>query len=72
MKDDVKLKTKELKKKTKNIPKENPIDFAQYVRKQKEDDEIDLGFFSRISRRKQDFIQSNTSKHSHRRYGKKV
>ena len=67
VKDSVKLKIEELKKKTKNIPTENPFDFTEYVENQKEHFEIDLGFFSRISRRKQDCIQSNTSKHSPKR-----
>ena len=45
VKDEVKLKIKQLKKKIKNTPKENPFDFTDYVKKQKEDDEINLGIF---------------------------
>ena len=45
VKDQVKLKIKQFKKKIKNIPKENPFDFTDFVKKQKEDDEIDLGLF---------------------------
>ena len=49
MKDEVKLKTKQLKKKNKNLPIENPFDFTDYLNKQKEDDEIDLGFFLELA-----------------------
>ena len=45
VKEHVKLKIKELKKKIKIIQTENPFDFREYVEKQKEDDEIDLGLF---------------------------
>ena len=44
-KEGVKLKIKQFKKKIKNIPKENPFDFTDYVEKQKEENEIDLGLF---------------------------
>ena len=49
VKDEVKLKIKELKKKIKNIPKENPFDFTDYVEKQKEENEIDLGLFLELA-----------------------
>ena len=42
VKEEVKLKIKQLKNKIKNLPKENPFDFTDIV---KEDDEIDLGLF---------------------------
>ena len=50
VKEEVKLKIKQLKNEIKNLPKENPYDFTDIVKE--DDDEIDLGFFSRISRRK--------------------
>ena len=43
------LKINELKKKIKKKPKENPFDFTEYVKKQKEDDEIDLGLFLELA-----------------------
>ena len=49
VKDKVKLKIKELNKKIKNIPEENPFDFTDVVKKQKEDDEIDLGLFLELA-----------------------
>ena len=45
----VKLKIKELKKKIKNIPEQNPFDFTDIVQKQKEDNEIDLGLFLELA-----------------------
>ena len=45
VKDVVRLKIKQLKKKIKKIPVENPFDFTDYVEKQKEENEIDLGLF---------------------------
>ena len=48
-KDEVKLKIKQLKKKIKNIPKENPFDFTEYVEQQKEENEIDLGLFFELA-----------------------
>ena len=45
----MKLKIKELKKKIKNLPKENLFDFTEYFKKQKEDDEGDLGFFLELA-----------------------
>ena len=45
VKDVVKLNIKQLKKKIKKIPVENPFDFTDYVEKQKEENEIDLGLF---------------------------
>ena len=40
-----KLRIKELRTKIKNLPKENPFGLTEYVEKQKEDDEVDLGLF---------------------------
>ena len=40
-----KLKIEELRKKVRNISKENPFDFTGYFEKQKEDNEIDLSLF---------------------------
>ena len=48
-KEEVKLKIKQLKKKIKNIPKENPFDFTDYIEKQKEENEIDLGLFLQLA-----------------------
>ena len=48
-KEQVKLKIKELKKKIKNTPKENPFEFTEYVEKQKQDNEIDLGLFLELA-----------------------
>ena len=45
----VKLKIKQLKKKNKNIPEQNPFDFTDIVQKQKEDNEIDLGLFLELA-----------------------
>ena len=45
VKEEVKLKIKHLKNKIKNTPKENPFDSTEYVNKQKEESEIDLGLF---------------------------
>ena len=39
---EVKLKIKQVKKKIKNLPIENPFDFAQYVENQNEENELDL------------------------------
>ena len=49
VKEEVKLKIKQLKKKNKNIPRENPFDFTDYVEKQKEENEIDLGLFFEVA-----------------------
>ena len=49
VKEGVKLKTKQLKNKTKNIPKENPFDFTDIIEKQKEENEIDLGLFLELA-----------------------
>ena len=48
-KEEVKLKIKQLKKKIKNLPVENPFDFTDYVEKQKEENEIDLGLFIELA-----------------------
>ena len=49
LKDEVKLKIKQLKNKIKNLPKENPFDFTEYDNKQKEENEIDLGLFLELA-----------------------
>ena len=49
VKEQVKLKVKQLKNKIKNLPKENPFDFTDIV---KEDDEIDLGLFLELAEEK--------------------
>ena len=49
VKEEVKLKIKQLKNKIKNIPKENPFDFTDIVELQKEDNEIDLGLFLELA-----------------------
>ena len=46
VKEEIKLKIKQLKNKIKNLPKENPFDFTDIV---KEDDEIDLGLFLELA-----------------------
>ena len=45
LKDEIKLKIKQLKNRINNLPKENPFDFTEYINKQKEENEIDLGLF---------------------------
>ena len=67
----VKIKIQELKTKIKNVPKEDPFDFTEYVEKQKEDFEIDLSLFFELAEANK-FINftANTSKHSYRKYGK--
>ena len=49
LKDEIKLKIKQLKNKTKNLPIKNPSDFTEYVTKQKEENEIDLGLFLELA-----------------------
>ena len=49
VKEEIKLKIKQLKNKIKNIPKENPFDFTDIVEKQKEENEIDLGLFLELA-----------------------
>ena len=49
VKEGVKLKIKQLKKKIKNLPAENPFDFTEYLEKQKEENEIDLGLFLELA-----------------------
>ena len=49
VKNEVKLKIKQLKKKIKNLPIENPFDFTEYVENQKEENEIDLGLFLELA-----------------------
>ena len=70
VKDEVKLKIKQLKKKIRKLPIENPFDFTGYVENQNKKNEIVLGLFLELAEKKQNYIQSSTSKHSHRRYGK--
>ena len=48
-KDKIKLKIKQLKNKIKKLPKENPFDFTDIVKKQNEDNEIDLGLFFELA-----------------------
>ena len=48
VKEEVKLKIKQLKNKIKNLPKENLFDFTDIVEKQKEN-EIDLGLFLELA-----------------------
>ena len=48
----IKLKIKHLKNKTKNIPEEKPFEFTDFVKKQKEGDEIDLGLFLGLAEEK--------------------
>ena len=45
----IKLKIKQLKNKIKKLPKENPFDFTDIVKKQKEDNEIDIGLFFELA-----------------------
>ena len=45
VKERVKIKIKELKKKFKNLPKENLFDFTEYIEGEQEENEIDLGLF---------------------------
>ena len=49
VKEEVKLKIKQLKNKIKKLPEENPFDFTDIVKKQKEDNEIDLGLFFELA-----------------------
>ena len=49
VKDEVKLKIKQLKKKIKNTPKGNPFDFTEYLEKQKEYNEMDIGLFLELA-----------------------
>ena len=49
VKEEVKLKTKQLKNKIINLLKENPFDFTDIVEKQKEENEIDLGIFLELA-----------------------
>ena len=48
-KDVIKLKIKQLKKKIKNLSEENPFAFTDIAKKQKEDNEIDLGLFLELA-----------------------
>ena len=45
----VKSKIKQLKRKIKILPVENPFDFTEYVENQKEENEIDLGLFLELA-----------------------
>ena len=49
VKEGVKLKIKQLKKKIKNLPVENPFDLTDIVEKQKEENEIDVGLFLELA-----------------------
>ena len=48
-KDLVERKIKELKRRSKNLPSENPFDFTQFVQMQKEENDIDLGLFFELA-----------------------
>ena len=45
----IKSKIKQLQKKIKILPVENPFDFTEYVEDQKEENEIDLGLFLELA-----------------------
>ena len=45
----VKLNIKELKRKIKNTPEEEQLDFTDYLERQQEENEIDLGLFFEIA-----------------------
>ena len=45
----------------KEIPKENPFDFTDYVEKQKEENEIDLGLFLELAENKIIYNQTPVS-----------
>ena len=49
MKDEVKHKTKQFKNKIKNLPIENTFDFTEYLEKQKEENEKDIGLFLELA-----------------------
>ena len=51
VKDEVKLKIKQLKRKIKIFPKENPFDFTEYVERKQDENEIDLGLFLELAER---------------------
>ena len=69
VKDVVKRKIKELKNKFKSIPKENPFDFTDFAKKQKEDDEVDFGLFLELAE-ENNIIYNQTPVNTLRRYGK--
>ena len=48
----IRIKMKELREKTKALTSENPFDFTAYNERQKEEDEIDLEVFFRITIRR--------------------
>ena len=39
-----------MNKKIKNLPNENPFDFTEYVKKQKDENEIDLNLFLELAK----------------------
>ena len=49
IKEQIKLKFKQLKKKFKKLPEEIPFKFTEIVERQPEENEIDLGFFLEIA-----------------------
>ena len=49
VKEENKISNKQLKNRIKNLPTENPFDFTEYVNKQKEENEIDLGLFLELA-----------------------
>ena len=46
------IATAVMNKKIKNVPSENAYDFTEYVEKQKEENEIDLGLFFELVEKK--------------------
>ena len=61
--------TKELGRKIKNLLEENPFDFTEYLEKQQEESEIDIGLFLELDGEEKYCIQSNTNKDAYTRYG---
>ena len=49
VKEEVNLKIKQLKNKIKNLPEENPFDFTEYIKKQEEENDIDIGLFLELA-----------------------
>ena len=56
VKEGVKLKIKQLKNKIKKLPKENPFDFTDIVKKQNEDNEIDITLIEDMEKLKNGFF----------------
>ena len=49
VKDQIEIKIKQLKKKIEILPVENPFDFTEYIEKEKEENDIDLGLFFELA-----------------------